>query len=113
MDTHFLRPEAKENLIKYLIPMAYLVTPNVPEAEEITGIKIENVEDMKKAGKEILNLGPKYVLMKGGHLDGDAVDILMGENLFEVFSSERINKKYTWNRLHIIFCNNFTHSAWI
>ena len=90
-----LRPEAKENLIKYLIPMAYLVTPNVPEAEEITGIKIENVEDMKKAGKEILNLGPKYVLMKGGHLDGDAVDILMGENLFEVFSSERINKKNT------------------
>ena len=61
--------------------MAYIVTPNVPEAEEITGIKIENVEDMKKAGKEILNLGPKYVLMKGGHLDGDAVDILMGERL--------------------------------
>lgn len=47
-----LRPEAKENLIKYLIPMAYLVTPNVPEAEEITGIKIENVEDMKKRVKK-------------------------------------------------------------
>ena len=51
-----LRPEAKENLIKYLIPIAYLITPNVPEAEEITGMKIETVEDMKKAGKKILDL---------------------------------------------------------
>ena len=50
-----LRPEAKENLIKYLIPIAYLITPNVPEAEEITGMKIETVEDMKKAGNIILN----------------------------------------------------------
>ncbi len=46
------KTKAKENLIKYLIPMAYLVTPNVPEAEEITGIKIENVEDMKKRVKK-------------------------------------------------------------
>ena len=46
-----LRPEAKENLIKYLIPKAYIVTPNVPEAEEISSIKIETVEDMKKAGQ--------------------------------------------------------------
>ena len=90
-----LRPEAKENLIKYLIPMAYLVTPNVPEAEEITGMKIDGVEDMKKAGKKILELGPKYVLMKGGHLDGDAVDVLMGEDVFEVLSCPRINKKNT------------------
>ena len=90
-----LRPEAKENLIKYLIPMAYLVTPNVPEAEEITGMKIETVEDMKKAGKKILDLGPKYVLVKGGHLDGDAVDVLMGEDTFEVFTSERLDRKNT------------------
>ena len=90
-----LRPEAKENLIKYLIPIAYLITPNVPEAEEITGMKIETVEDMKKAGKKILDLGPKYVLVKGGHLDGDAVDVLMGEDIFEVFTSERLDRKNT------------------
>ncbi|MDO5010604.1 MAG: bifunctional hydroxymethylpyrimidine kinase/phosphomethylpyrimidine kinase, partial [Intestinibacter bartlettii] len=90
-----LRPEAKENLIKYLIPMAYIITPNVPEAEEITGMKIETVEDMKEAGKKILELGPKYVLMKGGHLDGDAVDVLMGEDIFEVFTSERLDRKNT------------------
>lgn len=90
-----LKPEAKENLIKYLIPMAYIVTPNVPEAEEITGIKIETEEDMKKVGEKILELGPKYVLMKGGHLEGDAVDVLMGKDLFEVYKSERIDKKNT------------------
>ena len=90
-----LRPEAKENLIKYLIPMAYIVTPNIPEAEEISNMKIETVEDMKKAGKEILKLGPKYVLMKGGHLEGDAVDILIGEDTFEIYKSERIDRKNT------------------
>ena len=90
-----LRPEAKENLIKYLIPMAYIVTPNVPEAEEITGMKIVTEEDMKIAGEKILALGPKFVLMKGGHLEGDCVDVLMGENTFEVFKSERINRKNT------------------
>ena len=90
-----LKSEAKENLIKYLIPMAYLVTPNVPEAEEITGIKINSVTDMKLAGEKILELGPKFVLMKGGHLDGDAVDVLIGENIFHVFKSKRLNRKNT------------------
>ena len=90
-----LKPEAKENLIKYLIPMAYLVTPNVPEAEEITGIKINSEADMKIVGEKILELGPKFVLMKGGHLEGDAVDVLMGESVFEVFKSKRLNRKNT------------------
>lgn len=90
-----LRPEAKDNLIKYLIHKAYIVTPNIPEAEEISNMKIDTVEDMKKVGKVILDLGPKYVLMKGGHLDGDCVDVLIGEDLFEVFKCERINRKNT------------------
>ena len=90
-----LKPEAKENLIKYLIPMAYIVTPNVPEAEEITGMKIETEEDMKKVGQKILDLGPKFVLMKGGHLEGDCVDVLMGKDVFEVYKCERIDRKNT------------------
>lgn len=90
-----LKPEAKDNLIKYLIPKAYIVTPNIPEAEEISNMKINTVEDMKKAGKVILNLGPKYVLMKGGHLEGDCVDVLIGEDLFEIFKCERVNRKNT------------------
>lgn len=90
-----LRPEAKINLIKYLIPMAYLVTPNTLEAEEIIGIKINNLDDMKEVGYKILELGPKYVLMKGGHLDGDAIDVLIGKNIFEVYKQERLNRKNT------------------
>lgn len=90
-----LKPEAKENLIKYLIPKAYIVTPNIPEAEAISKMKINSVEDMKEVGKEILDLGPKYVLIKGGHLEGDCVDVLMGEGLCEVFKCERVNRKNT------------------
>lgn len=90
-----LKPEAKGNLIRYLIPMAYLITPNVPEAEEITGIEIKSLDDMKMVGEKILALGSKYVLMKGGHLEGDAIDVLIGKDVFEVYKSKRINKKNT------------------
>ena len=90
-----LKPEAKKSLIEELIPMAYIITPNTPEAEEITGIKINDVNDMKEAGKKILELGPKFVLMKGGHLEGDAVDVLIGKDTFEIYKQERLNKKNT------------------
>lgn len=90
-----LKPQAQENLIKYLIPMAYIITPNTEEAQEITNIEIKNTKDMKLAGEKILKMGPKYVLMKGGHLEGDAVDILIGKDTFEVYKSKRFNKKNT------------------
>ena len=90
-----MNKDAEETLQKELFPLAEVITPNIPEAEEITNMKIETVEDMKKAGKKILDLGPKYVLVKGGHLDGDAVDVLMGEDIFEVFTSERLDRKNT------------------
>lgn len=90
-----LKPEAKENLIKYLIPKAYILTPNTLEAEEIAGIKINNLDDMKLVGEKILALGPDYVLMKGGHLDGDAVDVLIGKDTFEIYKSERLDMKNT------------------
>ena len=75
--------------------MAYVITPNTLEAEEITGMKINNLEDMKKAGYKILELGPKYVLMKGGHLEGDAIDVLIGKDTFKVYKQERLNRKNT------------------
>lgn len=90
-----LKQEAKKSLIEELIPMAYIITPNIPEAEEITGLKINTVDDMREVGKKILELGPKYVLMKGGHLEGDAVDVLIGKNIFEVFKEERLDRKNT------------------
>jgi hydroxymethylpyrimidine/phosphomethylpyrimidine kinase len=90
-----LRKEAKENLIKYLIPMAYIITPNIPEAEEITGMKINTIDDMKIAGEKLLSLGPKYVLIKGGHLDSDAIDLLISNEFIETYEAKRINKKNT------------------
>lgn len=90
-----LKPEAKKSMIEELIPMAYIITPNVPEAEEITDTTINNLEDMKEVGRKILALGPKFVLMKGGHLEGDAVDVLIGEDTFEVFKVERLDRKNT------------------
>ncbi|KMT23208.1 bifunctional hydroxymethylpyrimidine kinase/phosphomethylpyrimidine kinase [Clostridium cylindrosporum] len=92
---YLLKVEAKQNLVKYLIPEAFIVTPNVLEAEEITGVKINSLDDMKEAGEAILKMGPKYVLMKGGHLQGDAVDLLIGEDIIERFTSERLDRKNT------------------
>lgn len=90
-----LNPEAKDLLITKLIPMAYIVTPNIPEAEVISKMKINSLDDMKIVGEKILELGPKFVLMKGGHLDGDAIDVLIGNDVFEIYKSERLNKKNT------------------
>lgn len=92
---HLLQPEAKEALINYLLPMATLVTPNLPEAEVITGLKISTLEDMKKSADLIRKIGPKYVLIKGGHLDGEATDILYDGNEFSYYNSPRINTKNT------------------
>ncbi|WP_042351897.1 bifunctional hydroxymethylpyrimidine kinase/phosphomethylpyrimidine kinase [Bacillus massiliigorillae] len=90
-----LANEAKDALITKLMPRAFLVTPNIPEAEEITGMKITCIEDMKKAGQMIRSLGPQYVLIKGGHLIGDASDILIGEHGIEIYHNERLNKMNT------------------
>ena len=90
-----LKPEAKEALIKYLLPMATVVTPNLPEAEVITGIEINTIDDMKKAAELIYRNGPKYVLVKGGHLEGDAIDILYDGSVFTHFNFPRINSKNT------------------
>ncbi|MBF8982770.1 bifunctional hydroxymethylpyrimidine kinase/phosphomethylpyrimidine kinase [Lutibacter sp. B2] len=90
-----LNPEAKKTLIEVLLPMATLITPNLPEAEEILGYKINNLEDMKKAAKELHTLGPEYVLVKGGHLSNDATDVLYDGNVFYLLTQERIETTHT------------------
>lgn len=90
-----LKPEAKKALKENLVPLAYIITPNVPEAEELTDLKIESLEDMKIAGQKILELGAKYVLVKGGHLDGDSIDLLIGEGVEEYFPAKRLDRKNT------------------
>lgn len=68
---------AVDALVLRLLPLASLLTPNVPEAEVLTGMKIRTHSDMERAAEALLGLGPSAVLMKGGHLEGDTVvDIL-------------------------------------
>lgn len=92
---HLLRPEAKEALIKELLPMATVITPNLPEGEVITGERISTLEEMKKAAMAIHKMGPKHVLLKGGHLEDDATDILYDGKDFKYFNGKRIDTKNT------------------
>jgi len=80
---------------KYLLPEAMLVTPNIPEAEILSGLNIESVEHMKAAAREIHSLGCRAVLIKGGHLKGCAIDVLYDNGLFTEFVSERIKTQNT------------------
>ena len=85
-----------ESLIKELIPLTYIITPNIPEAEIISGIKIKGEDDMIEAGRIIKNMGAKYVLIKGGHGDKNIVtDILISEDGHKKFESKRIDIKST------------------
>lgn len=90
-----LSDDAKETLIKELFPLSTLITPNLPEVEEILGIKIEDVEDIKEAAKKLKKLGTKYVLIKGGHLKDDATDLLFDGENFIYFKEQKINTNNT------------------
>ncbi|MDI6601562.1 MAG: bifunctional hydroxymethylpyrimidine kinase/phosphomethylpyrimidine kinase [Thermoanaerobacteraceae bacterium] len=90
-----LKPEAMEALKDELIPLCLVVTPNLMEAEALTGMEIKTPGDMREAARRILDLGAKSVVVKGGHLTGDALDILYdGQGFYEV-TSERIETKNT------------------
>ncbi len=90
-----LVPEAVGALIKELVTLVDVITPNIPEAEKITGRSINNIEDAEEAAKAIHALGAKNVLVKGGHFSGKPTDILYdGENIYRL-ESERIQTKNT------------------
>lgn len=90
-----LSEDSKDTLIKELFPIATLITPNLPEAEEILGVEIKTLDDMKEAAINLKNLGPKAVLVKGGHLEDDATDLLYDGENFIYLKQERINSKNT------------------
>lgn len=81
---------------KSLVPLATIVTPNIPEAAVLSGRPIRGVDDMVKAGKMILTLGAEAVLVKGGHDYGSLVtDVLVTPDTVEKFTSERIKTSGT------------------
>jgi hydroxymethylpyrimidine/phosphomethylpyrimidine kinase len=90
-----LQPDARAALTDRILPLALLVTPNLPEAEVLAGIPVAEPEDMEEAARRIHAMGPRYVLVKGGHLKGDATDILWNGREFTRFSAARIDSTNT------------------
>jgi hydroxymethylpyrimidine kinase/phosphomethylpyrimidine kinase len=90
-----LSVEARSAIKKVLFPIADIVTPNLPEAEVISGIAIPSIREMKEAARIIFDLGPAHVLIKGGHLKGDALDLLFDGKTFQEFSTPRLNQQNT------------------
>ena len=83
-------------LKKLLIPLCDVITPNIPEAEVLTGYKISNERDMIKAAKKIISMGAKNVLLKGGHLKKKMIsDILVSKKKIKVFPKRKIKTKHT------------------
>ncbi len=88
--------DALRILIERLLPLAYLATPNIPEAEALTGIEIIDEASMIEAARSLHCLGAKNVLIKGGHLDADySPDILFGGNDVRRFATSRIDSANT------------------
>ena len=76
--------------LKLLLPLVTIITPNISEAETISGIKIKNEKDIEKAALAIHLLGPKYVLIKGGHRKGPAIDTLFDGKRFYLYKGTRL-----------------------
>jgi len=90
-----LQKDAQEALIKRLIPLSMVVTPNLMEASVLTGLKVRSIEEMKKAAHRIYQLGSKHVVVKGGHLKGKAIDLLYDGGKYEEIEGPRIETKNT------------------
>lgn len=91
-----LEESALETLKEKLVPLATIITPNIPEAEFLSGVSIQSTDDMVIAAKAILALGCKAVLLKGGHLEGEMLtDILVHNDMYDVFTDARIHTTHT------------------
>jgi hydroxymethylpyrimidine/phosphomethylpyrimidine kinase len=84
-----LREDAVEALVRELLPLAMVLTPNLPEAEVLVGRSLETEDEIRQAARDIVDMGPRAVVMKGGHRPGDAIDILFDGHRFHTFASER------------------------
>ncbi len=90
-----LRPDAVTRLCSDLLPLAEVVTPNIPEAEALVGRYIETLDAMREAAKAIHAMGPRYVVVKGGHASGEPVDVYFDGDQFVELGGERIQTRHT------------------
>ncbi|MBM4443194.1 MAG: bifunctional hydroxymethylpyrimidine kinase/phosphomethylpyrimidine kinase [Candidatus Rokubacteria bacterium] len=90
-----LRPEARQMLIDRVLPLAEVVTPNLHEASALAGMPVKIERDMEEAARRIHAMGPRTVLVKGGHLEDSATDILWDGTRFTRFTAARVDSTAT------------------
>lgn len=90
-----LADDAVDALVRRLLPHAALVTPNLPEAERLAGFAVQDAEAMERAARAIRAMGPRNVLVKGGHLEHGALDVLLVDGRTVFLAGERIASKHT------------------
>jgi hydroxymethylpyrimidine/phosphomethylpyrimidine kinase len=90
-----METDAVSTLIKEVVPLGDLITPNIPEAEKISGMTIKTHGDMREAARRIYAMGCRSVVVKGGHIQGESTDILFDGDTFHAYPSPRINTKHT------------------
>lgn len=90
-----LRADAVEVLRRELIPLATVVTPNLPEVEQLTGVRVSSEGELRRGADAVLALGPRWVLVKGGHLEGEAIDLLTDGTVELVLRSARLDNRHT------------------
>jgi hydroxymethylpyrimidine/phosphomethylpyrimidine kinase len=90
-----LSPDAEQALRSRLLPHCTLVTPNIAEAEALSGITIDDPKDAEQAGRRIAELGPRAVLIKGGHLEGAPTDLLYAGGAFHWIEGQRVQTTNT------------------
>ncbi len=90
-----LAPEAVGTVKARLLPIATVVTPNLWEVEQLTGVKVEDEDDLPRAAEAVLALGPRWALIKGGHLPGEPVDLLSDGSREYRFRAERHDNRHT------------------
>jgi hydroxymethylpyrimidine/phosphomethylpyrimidine kinase len=90
-----LPPSALEAVRTELIPLAAVVTPNLDEVEQLTGVVVQREQHLRRAADAMLALGPRWVLVKGGHLDGDAVDLLTDGTDEHLLRAPRLDNRHT------------------
>jgi hydroxymethylpyrimidine/phosphomethylpyrimidine kinase len=78
-----------------LIPLAAVITPNIPEAEEVTGMELRATKDIEEAARRIVAMGARAVVIKGGHRKGPAVDLFFDRKQFREFTAARVRTKNT------------------
>ncbi len=89
-----LDSEAVHVLRESLLPLATLVTPNVPEAEVLTGISIEDIQTVEAAARKLMSLGPRACLIKGGHMKGESFDVCFNGAEFTYFDNQLLDREF-------------------